>query len=369
MKKELWPGGYIHRQKDGQPLYIIAKMVRGKRFHISTRCHSLKPAMHQLERFEKDPFGYKPEGEGATADMPLTAALIAEHIEWQLKVKKNTRKHAKQMGNRLAEWLEDFKGQDLRKVTLRDHIVPALNRRGANRKHRIIAVKGFYSWLRTVQHRITSAEDPTLDLKVPQAQPEKFVRRKAVERERVKAALQELTGKYRDCLLLLTATGWHVTELERFVRSDESEIVHQPTGEVLASLSTKHKTDWTRTPIVYRMYLEAAARLKAKGEVPRRLNAAIKRACWDAEVTPFTAGIMRHSVGTWAVEDGAHPRDVAEFLNHKDPRTTKRFYIDVAVPTVTVPVLQPRSLKLLKKRPNRTRLVKSGGRGRTRTVR
>jgi integrase len=344
-KKELWPGGYVHKQKDGQPLYIIAKMVRGKRFHVSTRCHGIKPAMKQLERFEADPFNYRPEGEGG-ADMPMTAALIAEHIAWQLDVKKNTRKHAKQMGNRLADWMEDFKGNDLRKVTLRDHIVPALNARGANRKHRIIALKGFYSWLRTVQHRITSAEDPTLDLLVPQGLPEKFKRRKALEPGRVKAALAELDGAYRDCLLLLIGTGWHVTELERFVRSDESEIVRQPKGsKILAVLSTKHKTDWTRTPLTHRMFVEVAERLKTRGEVPRRLNAHIKQACLDAGVPVFTLGVLRHSVGSWAVQAGAHPRDVAEFLNHKDVRTTKRFYIDVAAPTISVPTLK---LKLLK---------------------
>lgn len=344
MKKELWPGGYIHRQKDGRPLYIIAKMVRGKRFHISTRCHDIRPALKQLERFEADPFNYRPEGEGG-GDMPMTANLIAEHIAWQLDVKKNTRKHAKEMGNRLAEWLEDFKGGDLRKVTLRDHIVPALNKRDTGRKNRIIALKGFYSWLRTERHAITSAEDPTLDLLVPQAIPEKLKRRKALERERVRAALKHLRGAYKDCLLLLIATGWHVTELERFVRSDESEIVRQPKGsKVLAVLSVKHKSDWTRTPILDKFYLQVAERLKARGAVPRRLNGHIKEACEKAEVKPFTLGVLRHSVGTWAVEDGAHPRDVSEFYNHKDLRTSKRFYIDAAVPTISVPVLKPSKL-------------------------
>ncbi|QDE68580.1 hypothetical protein BHS09_17190 [Myxococcus xanthus] len=55
--KQRWPGGYFHKQQDGQPLFIIDRRVRGQRFHVSTRCHNLRLAMKQLERFEADPLG------------------------------------------------------------------------------------------------------------------------------------------------------------------------------------------------------------------------------------------------------------------------------------------------------------------------
>jgi hypothetical protein len=61
-ERRKWPGGYIHRQKDGRDLYIIEKQVRGQRFSVSTRAHSLPAAMEHLRRWESDPAGYNPLG-------------------------------------------------------------------------------------------------------------------------------------------------------------------------------------------------------------------------------------------------------------------------------------------------------------------
>jgi hypothetical protein len=41
------------------------------------------------------------------------------------------------------------------------------------RKHRIIALKSFFSFLREVEAVLTPAQDATLGLKVPPARPEK----------------------------------------------------------------------------------------------------------------------------------------------------------------------------------------------------
>lgn len=334
--KERWPGGYIHVQQDGRQLFIIEKRVNGRRFHVSTRCHSWTSAMKQLERFEANPLGYSPAGDEPEAPLQMTDELVEQYEKWQVG-RGVTKKHANEMGNRLADWMEDLAGQDLRKVTLRDAIKPALDRRTTCRSHRIIALKGFYSWLRKERHLLTSGQDPTLDLPVPQATPEKWKRRKAVPVEHVRAALEKLAPAYRDMLLVLGGTGWHVTELERFVRSEESEIVDAQRGATLAVLVTRHKVgDLTRTPVLSQDVLEAARRLKERGSIPRRANAELKAACEAVKVPTFTFGVMRHSVGTWGVEAGALPAVVSEFLNHKDPRTTKRFYTDVAVPTAEV---------------------------------
>ncbi|QDE83189.1 hypothetical protein [Myxococcus xanthus] len=58
----------------------------------------------------------------------MTAELVGEYHEFQL-AKGDTRKHANEMASRLADWIEDLGGKDLRQVTLRDHIKPALDRR------------------------------------------------------------------------------------------------------------------------------------------------------------------------------------------------------------------------------------------------
>lgn len=341
-----WPGGYRSLQDDRRELFVIEKTIRGQRFHVSTRCHTWTSAMKQLERFEANPADYRPEGESAEdSALVMTDTLVEEFFTWQVDVRGNTKKHAKEMAGRLADWIEDLGGRDLRKLSLRDHIKPALERRKTSRQHRIIALKSFFAWLRKERHLMRSGDDCTLDLSVPQAVPEKRKRRKVVEWERVAKAAEKLEGAYRDCLGLLLATGWHVTELQRFVRSPDSQIVRPSTETlnkdgkpVLAVLVTLHKIgEQTRTPLIHAEQLATAERLRARGTIPRYLNTAVKDACKAAGVEPFTLGVMRHSVATWAIESGATPDQVAEFLNHRDRRTTLRFYADVAVPTVSVP--------------------------------
>lgn len=336
-------GGYIHRQKDGSDLFIIERKVGKKRYHLSTRCHSERAALKQLERFEANPAGYSPAGADAEAPVYFSGDLLVEYWDWMVDERGNTKKHANQMVNRLTDWMTELPGVDLRRMTMRDHIAPALARRPTCRPARIIALKAFMGWLRKVRHVLAHAEDPTLDLSVPQATPEKWRRRKVVERARALAAIRKLDGAYRDCLELRVATGWHQTELERFIRDAESEIA-VPSSKVvgvLAVLITRHKGgELTRTPLSHPEHLEAAKRLREKGTVPPKINKALRAACKSAEVEPFTVGVLRHSVATWAVEAGASPTHVSEFLGHKDPRTSRRFYLDVAVPTVTVPVMR-----------------------------
>lgn len=340
--RERWDGGYIHRQKDGRPLFIIERQVGQHRFHVSTRTHIATAAYEQLKRFEADPFSYSPAGSAGTEPLWMTEEIVMRYRDWMLKEKQNTRRHANQMANRLADWMEDLGSLDLRKVTLKDHLGPIVARRKTCRPARIIAIKGFYAWLRKTEHLLTSSVDPTLDLPVPQAQPEKNRRRKVLDRKQVRKAFQKLKGAHRDCLLLLTATGWHVTELERFVRRPDSEIVPQPKrSKTLATLVTLHKGgEKTRTPLQREEHLACAKRLRERGTVPRKLNAVMKAAAIAANVAPFTLGVMRHSVATWAHEGGASLADIAEFLGHKDARTTRRFYADVAAPTKTVPTIR-----------------------------
>ncbi len=80
-------------------------------------------------------------------------------------------------------------------------------------------------------------------------------------------------------------------------------------------------------------------------KVPRYLNKHLADACDAAKVTRFTFGVLRHSVGTWALEDGADPAKVSRFLGHKDPNTTRRFYFDSNIPTEAIPTRQLRLVK------------------------
>jgi integrase len=341
-KKERWEGGHLHVQKDGRRLYVIEKMVAGKRFHISTRATTPSAAYEHLKRFQADPWKYAEEmkeGREPDAGLFLTRALVLEFRDWVLhRPRPATPKHANSMAHLLADWTEDLAGRDLRKLEL-GHLKQQLARHSTRRQHRIIALKALCAWLRTEKHVLERRDDVTLDLKVPQGTPEKHKRRKAVEVERVRAVLPHLTEPYRDLLTLAAGTGWHLSELERFVRDEDAGIVYPKGEKVLAVLVTRHKSrQWTRTPVVDSAVLAAAERLRLTREVPRKATPTLKRACRAAGVEPFGFGVLRHSVATWAVEGGALPETVAAFLGHKDKSTTERFYADAAVPTAVVPL-------------------------------
>jgi len=336
-----WEGGYIHQQRDGRPLYVIERQWSGRRFHISTRAHSARAAYEHLRRFESDPIGYERAMAEATNRgdrLELTADLVMEFRTWLLSREvPATRKHANEMASRLADWIEDLGGRDLRKLDLA-LLKGALDKRRVGRQHRIIAIKALCAWLRTERHLLGRAEDVTQDLRVPQARPEKHKRRKAVDVARVRAILPHLPERVRDVVVLAAATGWHTTELERFARRQESEILPGPAGTAtLAVLVVRHKSgSLTRTPLQSQPAVDAAKRIYERGTFPSRHRSDMIAAAKAAGVEPFGLGVMRHSVGTWAVEAGALPEVVAEFLGHRDPRTTRRFYIDVAAPTASV---------------------------------
>ena len=45
-----WLGGFIRENEDGEPIYVIRKRVDGHQYEVSTRCHTERAALKQLER-------------------------------------------------------------------------------------------------------------------------------------------------------------------------------------------------------------------------------------------------------------------------------------------------------------------------------
>ncbi len=330
-----WKGGYVRRDSKGRDVYVIERWVNGRKFHVSTRCHAERPAFAQLDRFEADPSAYRPDGAAVVA---ITDELLEDFLDHLTEQRGASRKYAREMIRHLGDWSSDLKGKNLRTLQLSDVRAP-LERR-TNRQHRIIALKGFCRWLRQDKGLLKTGEDITLEVPVPQGSPEKYQRRKVVEVERIAGAFGELIGAPRDFLLVMASTGMHVTELERFVRGvDGTELVDGSP----AVLITRHKSGAaTRIPLGIAEVVEAAKRLRAGRVVPRKMNQQVKEACVRAKVKPFTLGVMRHTVATFAVEAGSPAELVSKFLGHRDKRTTERFYVDLQRPTaeVAVPALR-----------------------------
>jgi integrase len=348
--RKRWLGGYVHHGRGG-PVFVIERWAGGARHHVSTGCRTERAALAELERFERDPSEYRANRAGGDA-LCITAELVAKYRAW-MRAKGDTSDWIREVTRHLAHWAEDLGGRDIRRVKaaeLRD----ALDARRTSRRHRIEALKGFCGWLRVDRELLNVSEDPTLSLRVPPAEPAKNKRRRAVPMAYVHLVLPHLPPAAQDVLRLLSGTAWHVSEVRRFAKV--GEVVRPAGGEVLAVLVTPHKSgDLTQTPITTREHLAAAERIRRFGSIPTRetLVNQMRRACDAARAAQRAAGapedqlmphwrlgVMRHSVLTHAVEQGASPREAAEFAGHRSDRTTRRFYVDLAVPTVRVPVLR-----------------------------
>ncbi len=338
---------------DGKETFIIERRVNGHRYHVSTRCHSERAALKQLERFEADPSNYQPQGEVVAEPLRMTPERVQDFVAWQLDVRGNTDRHAYYVGKYLKDWLVDIGGKDLRHLTLGADIIPKLDARKGARSHRIAALKAFFAWLRTEKHLLVSAEDCTRDLLVPQSRIAKHTKKKAVDRPLVQQFILRLELRYRDVLLFMALTGWHKTEVERFVRDASSELIDLTPEQMvrdrcMAVARTWHKgKTWTATAIRTQQHLDAARRMKAYGKFPRKFNEELKRAAiamgGDVKTGAplyFPLGVMRHSFATWHSQDGADTKRISVALDHKSERTTGAIYIDLAVPRSDLPALE-----------------------------
>lgn len=256
-------------------------------------------------------------------------------------MKKNSREWLEKQQRYLAWWADQLKGLDLRRVSLVDHIKPALKGAG-NGPHRIAVLKSVYSWLRKEKHLITVKEDPTFQtLVVPQARPEQWKRVKVIPREHYLLAREHLAPHWRDGMDVQAGTGWHVTELIRFAKEGSVEPYRGDAEGVAGVLvCPQTKSGESLRTAVSSDVLDAGKRLLERGTFGReKYGMAVGSACKAAGIAPFTPGRFRHSVATWAIEKGADPASVAAFLNHKSPSTTRRFYATHAVPA-KIPTLR-----------------------------
>jgi integrase len=332
-KRTLWDGGYVRHGKK-HPTYVIERWVDGIHFHISTRCHTSGAAHEQLKRFESDPVGYRPSGTGLKR-VHITADLVLRYCTWMGEAKSNSEGWCRDCARWLADWTEDFATSDLRSVKLHE-LETMLDKRKHSRPGRITALKGFCKWLRRREGLITSKEDPTVDLVVPQAK--EAARSRAVPEARISAVLPYLPEDARDLLLVLMGTGAHISEIKRF--ASVGELAKQ--SKTKAIMYMVHKTKRVKPfPLVGRVYVEAAERLKARGRLPSywTLNTDMTKACADAGVERFTLGVLRHSFTTNAFKRGATMAEVGDAVHHSTPRTTRRHYV-VGVPPKAVPPLR-----------------------------
>lgn len=350
-----WPG-YVHRQANGLRLFILEKQISvrdrdsgelvKRRFHLSTGAHDFEAALAQLKRFESNPFGYSRAGDAdeVAAPLRLTTTLATQFYDWQVAGGLTT-KYARETNTWLARWILHLKGADLRRLSLPRQVMPLLDVSPAGaRRPLMAALKTLCAWLRTERHELTSAQDATRDLKLPQADAAKHRRRVAHAVGDVRKVAALLAGVYRDALLFQWATSCHVSELERFVRDERSRLVVLPKpkrladgSKCLAVVVLWHKVKKMHSiALVRREHVEAAQRLRKRRSLPTRsdLNRAIYAACDEAKV-PRMSFVMRHTTLTRAAGRGVSEERRMAHAGHEERKTAQR-YVDLELPLAAI---------------------------------
>ena len=335
-RNQAWPGGYVRTTKAGRKSYVIRKRIGGVLYERATGASSLRAAMKQLEIFEADPASYRPGG-AKEQPLHLDVQLATEYLR-ACAAKGNSDRFIRQKQTHLAWWSQKLRGVDLRRATLRDHILPALD--GVPQRNvRIAVIKHLYSWLRT-KDRIALAEDPCVGkLRADPPRPAQHERSKVIPREHYEAARRHMVGPYRDAVDLLAGTGWHVAEVIRFAEGGEIADYTGPDPDGAAVLTVRHKSGAMHRTVVTQAVAEAATRLRARGRLSEyMIHRTVRRACAAAGVPPFRAGWFRHTIATMAWEAGMADRAPA-FLGHRSSTTTRKFYATRAIPP-RVPTLR-----------------------------
>jgi site-specific recombinase XerD len=333
-KSTVWQGGAVRYAADGVPTYHIRRTVRGKRYEVSTRCTTLRGALAELNRFEADPEAYvkKPEPSVLTV-IALDSRVIDAYLEWCQATKESTPEWLAQKSRVLHRWADALRGRDLRALRVTELVAildaPA-SRLGDHRRDSIATIKHLYTYLITVRFQVEAHQNPTAALRVPQSNPNKRAKQfKVVMHETLTAVRPHLSTRWLDCLDLLSGTGMHITELNRFAR--EGVILQTLKGTALRV--PKHKRGGEFRVAVTPEIAETAARVRDAGSFsPFRFWQALQKACTAAGVERFAPGQMRHTVATYAIENGAAMEAVSTYLHHATLETTKRFYARHATP-------------------------------------
>jgi integrase len=355
-----WDGGYWHLDSRKRRVYVIHKQVNGKRYKVSTRARSEPAAVTQLRRFEADPEAYDPRGHVRPDAILLDVELADAFLAWSVKPKDqggrgNTPQWVHEQKLYLDWWAIKLKGVNLRRLSYEDHVAPAMES-AKSKRQRGATLLALYRYLRK-EKGLSLTEDPIHGrLTFGEPEPEQLKRSKVIPTEHIDLVIEHLTSPWRDGLFVQAGTAWHVTEVERFALGGTIEPLPknaQQEGVAGVLVCPRHKSGDPHRTRVSAAVIEAAKRLLAhgsfasghKGRGGTAYNRAIRAACAAVKrpdggigIPVFTAGMLRHSVATHAVNTSGSVQAVAEFLGHRTKKTTERFYSTFAsvakVPTL-----------------------------------
>src|SRR6266481_2173045 len=111
-----WRGGFIRRDSSGELTYYIDEQIVGRRFTISTHCHTEDDANDHYKRFRKDPVAYAqtPRRTLSTVEpVVLDEKLAARFLDWSEKERRNSTAWVACQRQQLAWWAERWGNTNL----------------------------------------------------------------------------------------------------------------------------------------------------------------------------------------------------------------------------------------------------------------
>lgn len=351
-KKEKWLGGYSRVGVRGRT-FVIERWIDGVHWHVSTKCRTERAALKELEKFEADPRGYRKARSAKTQSAAMTPELIAEYLA-DMERRDLDPPYIKQHKVYLGQVMVQLAGADLARTTFIE-LREAIERCGSPdfpgaTRARQRAIKSFCKWMRREKGLLNRQNDPSLDLAVSHAIPEKNRRTKAMDLEVVEKTIALMPPDVADFAIVLAATGLHVRELQRLHEGQGG--LYEPaewqrTEGVVLVLVVLHKRGTKHAvAITDPAAADAARRLMARKECPTKGRMSKQVKLINAKTgLKFSMGWLRHSVATWLAKKRVPEQDIANQLGHADTKMVRSTYIDLGIGAHPVPIPRLRVVK------------------------
>jgi integrase len=431
--RQEWAGGYKRWDGGRWTFYIRRRDARlghdpdgrAKRREVCTGAQSEEVAHLHLTAFQKNPLAYESERVVVgRSPLPFTEALCIEYLKYldtpqEKGGKGDCPNHCNNSRYALKWWRAQLGEVNFRALTVEDirkHVpvvdehddCGVLRKAPKSRKLKIQVIKAFVSWLRKMRgSSITQGEGPDMSsLTVPQYRGRKLHDpAKALERRdkgkraidgypllREKLAAQKRWHWAMDALDMQADTGWHTTEIERWVKLG-GMVEAMPEGrehEGTGVLVTIHKSgDEHQTPVGQFGY-EAARRLmlwcaERGGKKHQGWNPVTKRTeefeaklfprqqyerlchrlCRKHKIPEFGPGHLRHAVATLNAGRGYATSIIGCFLGHSEAQQgelVRTTYADArAQLTVVKAVIKPVPARIMSPLDRLMQKVQQGG--------
>ena len=307
--------------------FYIYRVVHGRRYRISTGCHTAEAALLEYRRFEADPAHYIPRRSAGTG----FAAAVIDYLRYSELTLQNSEGHVSKQEGYFANLgcfkvgghcpfssLDTFTASDIRAYMAwrADGGVGGrkVGRAAVNRD--LAALKGLMAWARAERRTNNTAdtEVPLLREDLGADEP------KEVPEAVWRSVLEKLLPRWRLASQVLLGAGLRYGELARLRQADVlPHAIHVP----------KAKSRRARVvPVTPRTRL-AALRLIAMGGVPDdeagQMDHRLEVACRAAGVDKFTAHRFRHTYAVVSLRNGVDLRELQARLGHSSIRTTEKY--------------------------------------------